>query len=578
MNNQNIDNGNDYSQKRITSLLFILIAIAIIIGIRLFQISVLENKNYLAQAESQHRVIEEVPAHRGKIYAASYNSNEKYELATNISLYAITAVPKQITDKEKAAEEVSGLIGLTKNEVLEKIKGTESYIPPLAHKLSLEQAEAVENKDIKGIYIIPEEWRFYPENGLAAHILGYVDTEGKGNYGVEGYYNQELSGDSGAFFAEKDVKGRYIQVSAKSDPQDGRDLMLSVDRSVQNYSEELIKKSVEKFGAKGGQIIVMDPSTFEIIAMATDKSFDPNNYSKEAEEKTVNIFSNPNTANAYEPGSVIKAMTMAGGIDSGSVTAATEETFPAFVEIQGYKIWTWDKKAHGKENMTEVLETSDNIGAIFVEQRMGKPTFYDYFSERFGFGEKMGIDVDSESPGKLVPLRQMQDVEAANIAFGQGIAMTPLQVICGFAAIANGGKMLEPHVVKQMIEHKGGKEEAKDIKPKFVRQVVSKETANTVKGMLESVVLYGYGKEAQVPGYRIAGKTGTAQIPGPGGYLEDKTIHSFVGMAPVDNPRFVVLVKLDEPATNPWASYTATSVFSELASYLFKYYQIAPSK
>ena len=571
-NNEN----NDYSGKRINSLFFVLVIIALIIGIRLFQIAVLENKSYLAQAESQHRVIEEVPAHRGKIYAQSYNSNDKFEMAINLSLYALTAVPKQILNKEEAAREIAGILDVGKNEILEKIKGTDAYIPPLAHKLSLEQAEAMEKKDIKGIYLVPEEWRYYPEGKLAAPLIGYVDTEGKGNYGVEGYYNQELSGDSGAFFAEKDVKGRYIQISAKSDPQDGSDLILSIDRSVQYFAENLISKSVEKYGAKGGEIIIVDPKTFEIIAMASDKSFDPNNYAKEAREKTVNVFTNPNTANTYEPGSVLKVMTMAAGLDSGTVTAATEETFPAYVEVQGYKIWTWDKKAHGKENMTQVLETSNNVGAVFVQQRMGKSTFYDYFSDHFGFGEKMGIDLDSESPGKLEPLRQMQDVEAATIAFGQGIAATPLQVVLSFAAMANNGKMLEPHVVKQIIEHRGDKEEVKDIQPKFVRQVVSAETAKIIKEMMKNVVLYGYGKEAQVPGYTIAGKTGTAQIPGAGGYLEDKTIHSFVGMAPADNPKFVVLIKLDEPATSPWASYTATSVFSEMASYLFKYYQIPP--
>lgn len=574
----NEEKNNDYSEKRISSLFFGLIIVALIIGIRLFQVAVLENKSYLAQAESQHKVIEEVPAHRGKIYAQSYNSNELFEMATNLSFYALTAVPKQILNKEEAAAGVAQILGVGKNEILEKIKGNEAYIPPLAHKLSFEQAEAVEKKDLKGIYLAPEEWRNYPEGKLAASLIGYVDTEGKGNYGVEGYYNQELSGDSGAFFAEKDVKGRYIQISAKSDPQDGSDLILSLDRSVQYFAENLILKSVAKYGAKGGEIIIIDPKTFEIIAMAADSSFDPNNYAKEAQEKTVNVFTNPNTASTYEPGSVLKVMTMAAGIDSGSVTAATEETFPAYVEVQGYKIWAWDKKAHGKENMTQVLETSNNVGAVFVEQRMGKQTFYDYFSDRFGFGEKMGVDLDSESPGKLAPLRQLQDVEVATIAFGQGIAATPLQVVLSFAAIANNGKMLEPHLVKQIIEHRGEKEEVKDVQPKFVRQVVSGETAKIVREMMESVVLYGYGKEAKVPGYTIAGKTGTAQIPVPGGYSEDKTIHSFVGMAPADNPRFVVLVKLDEPATSPWASYTATSVFSEMASYLFKYYQIPPDK
>lgn len=571
-------NGNNYSEKRITSLFFILVIIAIGVLARLFQISVLENKNYIAQAESQHNIVEEVPAHRGKIYASNNNIQEKYELATNISLYALTAIPKQVQDKESAAGSLAKLLGLDKNELLNKISGNEAYIPPLAHKLTLEQADAVSKLDLKGIYISPEEWRYYPEGDLAAHVIGYVDTEGKGNYGVEGYYNQELEGDSGAFFAEKDVKGRYIEISAKSNPKDGDDLVLSIDRSIQHFSEELIKKSVEKYGAEGGEIIIIDPKTFEIIAMATDKGFDPNNYAKEAKEKTVDIFTNPNTAKSYEPGSILKVMTMSAGLDSGSVTAATEETFPAYVEIQGHKIWTWDKKAHGKENMTRVLETSDNVGAIFIEQRMGKQTFYDYFRNHFGFGEKTGIDLDSESAGQLVSLKQMQEVEAATIAFGQGIAATPLQVAVSFAAIANNGKMMEPHAVKEIITHQGNKEEVREVKPKFVRQVISSETAGIIRKMMESVVLYGYGKDAQVPGYSIAGKTGTAQIPVPGGYAEDKTIHSFVGMAPTDNPRFVALIKLDKPATSPWASYTATSVFAELASYLFKYYQIPPNK
>jgi stage V sporulation protein D (sporulation-specific penicillin-binding protein) len=209
---------------------------------------------------------------------------------------------------------------------------------------------------------------------------------------------------------------------------------------------------------------------------------------------------------------------------------------------------------------------------------MGKSTFYDYFRDHFGFGTKTGIDLDSESPGQIESLKQLQDVEAATMSFGQGIATTPLQVIAAFSSIANGGKMLEPHIVKQIISHQNGQNQTRDIKSKFVRQVVSKNTADVIKTMMEDVVLYGYGKDAQVPGYRIAGKTGTAQIPIPGGYSEDKTIHSFVGMAPVDNPKFVALIKLDEPQTNPWASYTATSVFSELASYLFKYYQIPPNQ
>lgn len=565
-------------ERRITSLFFILVALSLIIAFRLFQKSVLENKSYLAEAKSQHFTTREVPAHRGNIYVKSYGLNELYPIATNLSLYAVSVIPRHVKDEENVARELSKLIDLEEKEILEKIKGSEAYIPPLAHKVTKAKARKIAKKNLDGVFITPEEWRYYPEGDLAAHVIGYVDAEGKGNYGIEGFYDEELRGDSGAFFAEKDVKGRYIAVSGKSEPQDGKSLVLSIDRSVQNFSEELIKRSLKKYGAKEGEIIILNPKTGEIIAMASSYSFDPNEYGKEAEERTINIFNNPNIAHTYEPGSVLKVVTMAAGIDSGSVLASTEESFGAYVEVQDEKIYTWDKKAHGRQNMTEVLETSNNVGIVFVEQRMGKDTFYDYFRNHFGFGSRLGIDLDSEAPGTIEPRSSFRDIKAANMSFGQGLAITSLQLATSFGVIANSGKLMEPHMVKEMIEEKNGENEVVTVKPKFIRQVTSKESADIIRAMLVSVVERGYGQAAKIPGYKIAGKTGTAQVPGPGGYYEDRAIHSFAGFAPADDPRFIAVVKLDEPKTSPWSSYTTTYVFKELAEYLFRHYQISPTE
>jgi len=571
------ENGYESGGRRITSLLFILLILAIIILVRLFQKSVLENESYLAQAQSQHRIIEEVPAHRGEILAGSYGSDELYVLSTNLSMYAVSVVPKHIQDTDDVANKLSLKLGIDRNELFEKIKGDEAYLPPIAHKVSMEKANEIAGLDLDGVYILPEEWRYYPEGNLASHIIGYVDSEGKGNYGIEGYYDEELRGDSGAFFAEKDVKGRYIQVSGKSEPHNGKSLVLTIDRSIQNYIEKLIRESVKKYGAQRGEIIIMDPENGGIIAMAASEDFDPNNYSKEAEAKSVNIFTNPCIAEAYEPGSVLKVVTMAAGIDSGSVTPLTEENFPAYVEVQGYKIYTWNKKSHGRQNMTQVLETSNNVGLVFVQQRMGKETFYNYLKDKFGYGSKMGIDLDTESGGSMESRQTFRDINAANVSFGQGIALTSLQLVTSFSAIANQGKLMQPQVVKEIIETNEYEDKVNKVEPKFVRNVISKESAFIITSMLVSVVENGYDQSVKIPGYKIAGKTGTAQIPGPGGYLQDTSIHTFAGFAPADDPKFVAVIKLDRPSSSPWSSDTTTYVFKELASYLFKHYQIKPS-
>ena len=320
----------------------------------------------------------------------------------------------------------------------------------------------------------------------------------------------------------------------------------------------------------------MDPNTGAITAMANYPSYEPNKYN-EIKQENYSIFQNPSIAKLYEPGSVFKVITMAIGVDTEKITKDTSEYFDASVKIGGWTIWTWDKKPHGKQTMTQVLETSNNVGAVWVAQKVEKGPFYNYL-KKFGFGSVLGIDLEKEASSPLKAGKKWRDVDLATISFGQGISVTPLEMIAATAAIANGGKLYRPYVVSEIQSPDGKKEE---ISPKEISQVITPATASTVANMMVSVVEKGHGKSAKVSGFKVAGKTGTAQVPKKdgAGYEENKTIGSFVGFAPAENPRFVMLVKLDEPQGVEWAESTAAPVFGELADWLLRsYWKVAPTE
>ena len=556
---------NQEAHKRIQILGVIFVVITLLLGYRLFQKQIVQHNSYIAQAENQYMVKNDVPATRGNIYFS-----DMFPAATNSRLYQILAVPKQIKDKQKTAEALSPLIAVKESDLYEIINNDKYYVPPLAKKLSEADGQKVADLHLKGITVMPESLRLYPEGELASQVLGFVDAEGDGHYGIEGYFNSELKGVGGEIYGEKDSQGKVFDESSNLMARNGTDFVLTINHDVQYKVEQVLKSALEKYQADSGSIIISDPKTGQIIAMANAPTFDPNNFGKVENQQT---FNNAAINNAWEPGSVFKPFTMAVAINENKVQPDTTEVFGSEVTVNGYQIHTSTEKAYGKETMTQVLENSDNVAMVWVANLLGKDLMEKYFKD-YGFGRKAGIELDTESPGDLVEVKHMSDVQQANMAFGQGITATCLQVLDATATIANKGKFMQPYIVQKTIDYTGKEDVRKD---KEVTKVLSEDAANKTKDMMVSVVVNGHGKHAAVPGYSVAGKTGTAQVPKPGGgYYEDRHVGSFTGFAPANDPKFAMVVRLDNPKNVDWAESSAAPTFGEIASWLLDYFGVPP--
>lgn len=560
--------------KRISLLMAFIFIISFVLLFRLFQQGVLEHSKYIVLAENQYSLVKVMEPKRGQIYAKDFVSGELYPLATNMEKYAVNVVPKNVKNRQETAEKLAAILAISKEEILAKINNDKLYIPPLKHQLEKEEADKISELKLEGVIITPESVRYYPEGDFASHVLGFVNDEGKGNYGVEGYYDSILKGEGGKIEAEKDAWGRLINISQSQNIRDGVQLILTIDRNVQNMVQEKLVQAKEKYGADNGSIVIIEPKTGAILAMAGNPSFDPNKFNEVAQDNQ-NIFVNPVIGNAWEPGSIFKPLVMSIGLDTGKVEPDTEEVFSNMVVVQGYEIHTAQDKAFGRETMTEVLENSDNVAMVWLADKIGKDEMYQYI-EKYGFGQKTGIDLDTEATGTLPNLKNWREINRANISFGQGISVTPLQIITAISSIADGGKLLKPYIVDKIIEP-NGKEITTQVKE--IGQIISPETAAKLTGMMVSVVERGHGKRAQVSGYSVAGKTGTAQIPKPeGGYYEDRHTGSFSGFLPAEDPKFAILVRLENPKNVEWAESSAAPVFGEIAQWLVNYYQIQPTK
>jgi len=430
---------------------------------------------------------------------------------------------------------------------------------------------------ISGLGFFIKPYRFYPEGNIGANMLGFVSyasEEQRGSYGLEGFFDQELYGKPGSLNVERDALGKIIISDSKqyNDAQDGSDLILTINRSIQFKACKKLNQAVRRHGADGGSVIVMEPKTGAVLAMCASPDYNPNNYRL---AKDINIFNNPAIFSQYEPGSIYKAVTMAVGLDQAKVTPQTTYEDTGKVKIADYVIENSDRLAHGKVNMAAVLEQSLNTGAIFVMRQVGPSVFAKYVKD-FGFGEKTGIELEGESKGDIKNLAQdkdNQELYAATASFGQGIAVTPLQMVLAFVAVANNGILMKPYIVKEIIKSDGTKITTQ---PQQIRRVISEKAATILGGMLVNVVENGHGKKAAVKGYYIGGKTGTAQVPRKvgRGYQPGAHIGSFAGFAPVDDPRFVMLVRIDNPRDVQWAESSAAPLFGEIAEFILNYYQV----
>ncbi|HAH04767.1 MAG: Peptidoglycan glycosyltransferase [Parcubacteria group bacterium GW2011_GWA2_43_17] len=568
------------SADRITIISIVFFLLIFLIFLRLFKLQIIDHHEYLSLAEEQHFALSELKPERGEVYIHDYQEGADvlYPVALNKKYYVVYGVPNVIKSAQTYAKLLAPVLEMDEETIWRRLDKADDVYEPLKHRVEEAKKTEIENLNLDGIRFQEEVWRYYPEKNIGSQALGFVGYEGDnlvGRYGVEGYWEKDLAGTKGEYLFERDASGRLIPIARriKEDEQNGTDIVLTLDRSIQFTACSALAATVLKHGADDGSVIIMDPASGAILAMCNYPDFDPNNYN---EVEDISVYNNRAIFEPYEPGSMIKGITMAAAIDAGNVTPATTYIDTGEEEIAGYKIHNSDGKAHGLKNMTEVLEESLNTGAIFAARQVGPELFEKYF-KMFGFGQLTGVQLETERSGTIENLaNHRNEIFMATASFGQGFTATALQVLNAFAAIANKGKMMKPYIVDQIVQPDG---KVQKTEPEFVRQVITTQTARTLSAMLASVVKYGHATRAGVPGYYIAGKTGTAQVADQttGQYSTDVTMHSFVGFAPVDDPKFVVLVKLSRPRGVAWADSSAAPLFGEIAKFLLNYLEVPPS-
>ncbi len=544
---------------------------------RLFFLQILNHKLFQAQALGQQVAFKSIQGSRGEIFfensqenKGSQGSGEVKSLAINKDEWTISVMPQDIQDKsifaETLAKNIGGPKGYPKEQILLKLDSQDSY-QVLKKGLSSDELDKIKALKLKGLSWQNEPARFYPQERLASQVVGFLGGEGSGQYGVEGYYEDILKGKSGIKEEKKGLDSIFSNDSQVS--LDGSDIYLTIDYNIQFQAESLLKKTADDLNIEAGQIIVLKPDSGRILALANFPSFNPNQYSK---EKNLDVFQNGAVQKLFEPGSVMKPFTMAIALNEGKITPDTTFVDSGFVKFGSYTIHNFDNKKYGEQTMTQVLENSVNTGAVFVSQLIPHKTYFDYI-DKFGFTEKTGVDLQGEVFSRNENLKNGQDIEYATASFGQGIEVTPIQFSMAFSALANGGKLVKPYIVEKIVN---GKDES-HTKSQSYDQIISQQTISQLTPMLVSVVEKGFGSGAKVPGYYIAGKTGTAEVPlkNGKGYESDKTIQSFIGFGPAFNPQFLILVKLDNPKV-PKSSLSAVPVFKKLAQYIINYWQIPP--
>ncbi|MEA2006641.1 MAG: penicillin-binding protein 2 [Patescibacteria group bacterium] len=567
---------NCLSRFRIYTTIFMILISSGLVFFRLYALQVRAHDEYKSIASNQHKFKQEILPVRGEIFLRE--KNNEFPVAVNRELMTAFAVPKEIEDLERATVVVSEALSLDQSEVARKLSKKDDFYEVLKRKLSNHEVEKIRQLKEKGIFLEGENWRYYPSGSLASNVVGYVGYQDKvleGIYGVERYFEDELQGKSGMLEQERDTFGRWISVGSKSvtPARDGRSIVLTLNHVLQFKAETVLKNAVKRHGADSGKIVISDPYSGQILALASFPTFNPNEYS---DVENVSVFRNPIVSDEYECGSVFKTITMAAGLDTGKVTPETTYIDTGQVVEAGFKIKNSDEKSYGEQTMTNVIEKSLNTGAIHVVREVGNQQFIRYVKD-FGFGSKSGIELPGEISGNISNLRTNRDIEFYTASFGQGITVTPLQLVMAYGAIANGGELLKSHIIYS-IQNSAGEE--KKFEKEVERTVISRETANQLTLMLESNVVDGHGKLAGVPGYRVAGKTGTAQIPDKekGGYLENATTGTFAGFGPVENPVFSMVVIIDYPKDVEWAESTAAPVFGEMSKFMFDYYGIEPTQ
>ncbi len=551
----------------------------LIVTLRLFQIQIIMADEFKAQAQIQYQSFDQITPRRGNIL-----TSDGYSVASSLPNYLLFADPQILNNDpllvgkklvDSLFENASPSAKAVEMEKLVSLLGQKKLRwVPLENKLEETDKHKIEALGIKGLGFEEQSMRFYPESSLAAQILGFTGKdetgEEKGYFGLEGYYNLDLTSSPGSLSQEKDPLGRPIAIGYQKleKARGGRTLVTSIDRTAQYLIEKRLAQGLEKYGAKAGTVSVMEPQTGRILAMASLPSYSPADYFK----TDPSLFKNPIVSETYEPGSTFKVLVMAAAFNENIVTPDSRcDKCSGPRAIDKYLIRTWDNKYRPNATMSEIIEHSDNVGMVYVAEKMGTEKFLKYY-KLFGLNELTGVDLEEEANPPYKPDDKWTYIDRATASFGQGIVVTPIQMLRAVGALANNGRLMTPRVVDKIQD--GNK--FLDIPFAPGRQVIETKSIEQIKEIMVRAVDNGEAKWAKPKDFKIAGKTGTAQIAVSGHYDETKTIASFVGFAPADHPRFVMLVTLREPQSSQWGSETAAPLWFGIAKDLFRLWNITP--
>ncbi len=541
--------------KRMKIILLIFTSILLIIVLRVFYVQVVDYKKLSTLASDLWSRNLPIEASRGRIL-----DRNGVVLADNITTTSLVLIPNQIKNKKEVTTKLAEILGVNFDEMKEHVYKETSIerVHPEGRRLSYEVADKIEALNFDGVYLVKESKRYYPYDTMLSHVLGYVGIDNQGLSGIELQYDDYLTGENGAIKYFSDAKGNKLELTdLYIEPQDGMDLQLTIDVNIQKSVERELDNVVDMFNPDMALAVVMDPNTGEILAMSSRPNFDPNNYQNyTTEELSRNL---PIWA-TYEPGSTQKIVTTAAAVEEKVVDLFKDEfTDTGSVRVDTARIKCWKAGGHGHQTFLQVLQNSCNPGFVKMGQLLGKEKLFHYL-DLFGFGSKTGIDLNGEGEGIIFPLDKVGNIELATTAFGQGISVTPIQQVRAISAVINGGILLKPYVLKNILEPETGNVMEHNSKTE-IRRVISEDTSKIMRYALETVVALGGGKSAYIDGYRIGGKTGTAQKAVNGSYLANNYIMSFVGIVPSNDPEAVLYIAIDNPKdTALLSSYTTTPI------------------
>ncbi len=544
---------------------------------RLVQLQIIDHNQYARDARLTHMSEETLVDRRGALL-----DRNGYPLAASEDTYDVLIERRAWSNGAIAAEAAASLsaaAGVPAEEMLGAVRDSDIFEVRVASGLNYDGAEAVRALRLSGVRLVTSSHRVYPEGNLAAQLLGFVGNDNVGLTGLEADLNAVLGGAAGTIRYERDGLGNQFPLGERLEiaPQPGANVVLTIDRYIQRLAESELDKAIKDHKATGGSIIVVEPASGEILAMASRPTFDITRLDLSDESK-VALYRNRAITDQYEPGSVFKLVTTAAGLDTGTVSPDTWWYDNGSLSADGWTIQNWDLKAYGSQTVQGMLSRSLNTGAAWVAQQVGPEQFYDYV-RRFGFGSPTEIGLGGESPGRIrtpeTDPANWRSVDMATNSFGQGISVTPLQMCMALAAIANDGILMKPRIIKEVVSPTASTR----FDPEPVGEAISPETSQTLREMM-GVVVDGISKTyLDVQGYRVGGKTGTASVATESGdYKPDAYISSFAGIAPADNPRLAVLVKIDEPKEVPWGTVVAAPAFGRLVQDALAYLKVAPSE